>query len=66
MSERCLDEACFYYPLSCMRMALEKTFASSLEDISVDCMRARLGAQQSAVPRLADPLLRFVYHVRTG
>jgi len=49
-----------------MRMALEKTFASSLEDISVDCMRARLGAQQSAVPRLADPLLRFVYHVRTG
>jgi SAM-dependent methyltransferase len=66
MSERCLDEACFYYPLSRMRAALEMTFGSALEDISVDYMRTRLGARASAFPRLADPLLRFVYHTRAG
>jgi SAM-dependent methyltransferase len=66
MSENCLDQACFYYPLARIRKAFEETFGTSLEDISVDYMRRRLGKRASAAPRLADPLLRFVYHVRAG
>ncbi len=66
MVETALDEACFYYPFSRVWKALEGTFGSPVEDIAVDYMRTRLGDRQSAVPRLADPLLRFVYHVRAG
>jgi SAM-dependent methyltransferase len=66
MSENTLDQACFYYPLARIRKAFGETFGASLEDISVDYMRRRLGNRASAAPRFADPLLRFVYHVRAG
>jgi SAM-dependent methyltransferase len=66
MSENTLDQACFYYPLARIHKAFEGTFGARLEDISVDYMRRRLGNRASVAPHFADPLLRFVYHVRAG
>ena len=65
-AENCLDQECFYYPVSRIRRALENTFDSDVEDVSADYMRARLGDRRRAVPRFSDPLLRVAYHVRAG
>lgn len=61
MSERTLDDVCFYYPRLRMLSALRTI--GFVEDISVDYMRTRLG---NRVRYLPDTLLRFVYHKRAG
>ena len=64
--EKFLDESCFYYRLSRVRAALENSFGSPIQDECVDYMRARLGHRAARLPLFADPLLKFVYHIRAG
>jgi SAM-dependent methyltransferase len=64
--ERTLDEACFYYPKRRLRAAIKNIFGTSAEDIAAEYMRARLGRVIAHFPTAADPILRFVYHIRAG
>ena len=66
MSEKTLDEACFYYPSRRIISAMERTFGEPVEDMSVDYMRTRLGSLARHVPSAADALLRLIYHKRAG
>jgi SAM-dependent methyltransferase len=66
MSEKTLDDACFYYPHRRLMSAIERTFGAPFEDIAVDYMRTRLASRARYVPSIANPLLRFVYHKRAG
>jgi SAM-dependent methyltransferase len=66
MSERTLDEACFYYSKKRMTRAIETIFGAKIEDLAADYMRSRLGARVRMLPKSADPILASIYHRRAG
>lgn len=63
---RTLDTVCFYHRTRDMLALISDIFGAPAADLSVDYVRARLGRRGGALPRLADPLLRFVCKVRAG
>jgi SAM-dependent methyltransferase len=66
MSERTLDEACFYYGRKRMARAIETIFGAEIEDLAADYMRSRLGARVRGLPKSVDPILVSIYHRRAG
>lgn len=61
ISERTLDDVCFYYPRARMLNALR--IVGVPEDISIHYMRTRLG---NLVRHIPGTLLQFAYHKRAG
>jgi SAM-dependent methyltransferase len=66
MSERTLDEACFYYSKKRMTRTIETIFGAKIEDLAAHYMRSRLGARVRMLPKSADPILASIYHRRAG